>query len=120
MDNSNYWHVHSVHLKLLRRNQNYLYLLFLPLKYPLPTAPICFLQDESQSIDLHFDPVSTPLIVAVEGAYFDNARRLTLLSHYLIRRSEEHTSELQSRPHLVCRLLLEKKNIVKYHISTMF
>src|SRR5436305_11964815 len=29
-------------------------------------------------------------------------------------RSEEHTSELQSRPHLVCRLLLEKKN--KYEI----
>src|SRR5690554_7739276 len=27
-----------------------------------------------------------------------------------INRSEEHTSELQSRPHLVCRLLLEKKN----------
>src|SRR5436305_5286510 len=28
-------------------------------------------------------------------------------------RSEEHTSELQSRPHLVCRLLLEKKK--KHH-----
>src|SRR3712207_7093449 len=27
------------------------------------------------------------------------------------RRSEEHTSELQSRQYLVCRLLLEKKNI---------
>src|SRR5690554_7046901 len=27
-------------------------------------------------------------------------------------RSEEHTSELQSRPHLVCRLLLEKKKKV--------
>src|SRR3989442_7436106 len=26
-----------------------------------------------------------------------------------VTRSEEHTSELQSRPHLVCRLLLEKK-----------
>src|SRR5690554_7660628 len=26
-----------------------------------------------------------------------------------LNRSEEHTSELQSRPHLVCRLLLEKK-----------
>src|SRR3989442_5794856 len=26
-------------------------------------------------------------------------------------RSEEHTSELQSRPHLVCRLLLEKKKM---------
>src|SRR3989442_7682509 len=29
-----------------------------------------------------------------------------------IDRSEEHTSELQSRPHLVCRLLLEKKKNV--------
>src|SRR3989442_2857701 len=29
--------------------------------------------------------------------------------HYSDDRSEEHTSELQSRPHLVCRLLLEKK-----------
>src|SRR5690554_6613649 len=28
-------------------------------------------------------------------------------------RSEEHTSELQSRPHLVCRLLLEKKKITQ-------
>src|SRR5436305_11521473 len=28
-------------------------------------------------------------------------------------RSEEHTSELQSRPHLVCRLLLEKKKTLK-------
>src|SRR5690554_7706724 len=30
-------------------------------------------------------------------------------SHHEPTRSEEHTSELQSRPHLVCRLLLEKK-----------
>src|SRR3712207_7052222 len=29
----------------------------------------------------------------------------------LVARSEEHTSELQSRQYLVCRLLLEKKNI---------
>src|SRR5690554_7486346 len=28
----------------------------------------------------------------------------------IMTRSEEHTFELQSRPHLVCRLLLEKKN----------
>src|SRR2546429_7226972 len=39
---------------------------------------------------------------------------LTGISHarrlLLVRRSEEHTSELQSRLHLVCRLLLEKKN----------
>src|SRR3989442_9900226 len=31
------------------------------------------------------------------------------LSEKTKARSEEHTSELQSRPHLVCRLLLEKK-----------
>src|SRR5438067_9071541 len=31
------------------------------------------------------------------------------------RRSEEHTSELQSRFDLVCRLLLEKKKKHKYH-----
>src|SRR3989442_7806620 len=31
----------------------------------------------------------------------------------LFSRSEEHTSELQSRPHLVCRLLLEKN---KHHL----
>src|SRR3989442_3254339 len=30
-------------------------------------------------------------------------------------RSEEHTSELQSRPHLVCRLLLEKNNGYKLY-----
>src|SRR5690554_7353814 len=33
-----------------------------------------------------------------------------------VPRSEEHTSELQSRPHLVCRLLLEKKNKLR-HLS---
>src|SRR5581483_6086590 len=32
-----------------------------------------------------------------------------LARHYRMRRSEEHTSELQSRQYLVCRLLLEKK-----------
>src|SRR5215813_15281115 len=32
-----------------------------------------------------------------------------------ILRSEEHTSELQSRPHLVCRLLLEKKKKEREH-----
>src|SRR3989442_7799026 len=35
-----------------------------------------------------------------------------MISRFQMRRllrSEEHTSELQSRPHLVCRLLLEKK-----------
>src|SRR3712207_7169200 len=33
-----------------------------------------------------------------------------LLRQRVVQRSEEHTSELQSRQYLVCRLLLEKKN----------
>src|SRR5690625_6900357 len=33
-------------------------------------------------------------------------------------RSEEHTSELQSRGHLVCRLLLEKKNVKTKYKNT--
>src|SRR3712207_8199431 len=40
----------------------------------------------------------------------------------VIQRSEEHTSELQSRQYLVCRLLLEKKKKIpssyKYHVRT--
>src|SRR2546422_5404707 len=34
-----------------------------------------------------------------------------------VSRSEEHTSELQSRLHLVCRLLLEKKKKTKNHVQ---
>src|SRR2546429_5549778 len=42
--------------------------------------------------------------------------RCELLSASLLReRSEEHTSELQSRLHLVCRLLLEKKKHTDCH-----
>src|SRR5690625_6837648 len=37
---------------------------------------------------------------------------LSLESYQTAIRSEEHTSELQSRGHLVCRLLLEKKKLI--------
>src|SRR3712207_8329788 len=42
----------------------------------------------------------------------DRTLRVWLESRYqpFVLRSEEHTSELQSRQYLVCRLLLEKKN----------
>src|SRR3712207_7550886 len=39
-------------------------------------------------------------------------------AHVPGRRSEEHTSELQSRQYLVCRLLLEKKKKNRYHYLT--
>src|SRR2546429_6142242 len=35
-------------------------------------------------------------------------------------RSEEHTSELQSRLHLVCRLLLEKKKLLHFRFIAVF
>src|SRR3989442_7666435 len=52
----------------------------------------------------------TPVIPALWEAEADRSRGQeieTILGNTV--RSEEHTSELQSRPHLVCRLLLEKK-----------
>src|SRR5690554_7485112 len=44
-------------------------------------------------------------------AYLDDELLVSVVieKHRKVGRSEEHTSELQSRPHLVCRLLLEKK-----------
>src|SRR5256885_9337910 len=42
--------------------------------------------------------------------FFQGGRRLWLAVHFaVVKRSEEHTSELQSPCNLVCRLLLEKK-----------
>src|SRR2546429_1623890 len=74
-------------------------------------------------------------LLAERGTYFDPQAGLVLQnyldnkSHYLgignytetafETRSEEHTSELQSRLHLVCRLLLEKKkpDLVTFSIA---
>src|SRR5687768_17776852 len=59
---------------------------------------------------LHGDALLVPPAVLLgegqrgDGLAGGDAREEVLL------RSEEHTSELQSRLHLVCRLLLEKKN----------
>src|SRR3712207_8994315 len=44
----------------------------------------------------------------------DEPRRRADGGRHLLRRSEEHTSELQSRQYLVCRLLLEKKKTAVY------
>src|SRR5574342_966683 len=49
-----------------------------------------------------------PATVSQEKSHVRNWRSKRYLAP-LMRRSEEHTSELQSPPDLVCRLLLEKK-----------
>src|SRR3712207_8522210 len=68
------------------------------------------------------DPVLERLYRAIQrvsgaGVIVDSSKRLTY-AVLLDLRSEEHTSELQSRQYLVCRLLLEKKNnLLTYPLS---
>src|SRR5690606_39699809 len=56
--------------------------------------------------------ILTLLAALLPGDFLLNAKPLNslLLNAALITRSEEHTSELQSRENLVCCLLLEKQN----------
>src|SRR5688572_31109773 len=60
------------------------------------------------------DEESKYILAVDRGTYVFNSRHgdhdLTLGSVQSVKRSEEHTSELQSQSNLVCRLLLEKKN----------
>src|SRR5258708_21096649 len=72
------------------------------------------LHDALPIFGLYFVPSRTPIVIAgflfipllIIVKHHDNIRRLLAGT-----RSEEHTSELQSPDHLVCRLLLEKKKI---------
>src|SRR5699024_12881412 len=68
----------------------------------LPAINLVIINSESAGIKVTWTPVNTPRFV--KGA-------ITFLN-IINRRSEEHTSELQSRFDLVCRLLLEKKKIL--------
>src|SRR5437870_1556736 len=50
------------------------------------------------------------IVSDIENPFFPE-----VIKSFEARRSEEHTSELQSRGHLVCRLLLEKKKKKEHH-----
>src|SRR3712207_7730543 len=50
----------------------------------------------------------------VTSTWFDRLLVDTVRSTFPAHRSEEHTSELQSRQYLVCRLLLEKKKTITH------
>src|SRR5690625_6819239 len=62
----------------------------------------------SEGVDLPGDYCRHVVIAKLPFAVPDDPIEATLAEW--IERSEEHTSELQSRGHLVCRLLLETKN----------
>src|SRR2546422_7850374 len=59
----------------------------------------------------HTSPAADGAVVVVGGGVTTPDGVLGAAAGFFPR-SEEHTSELQSRLHLVCRLLLEKKNIL--------
>src|SRR3712207_7502462 len=54
---------------------------------------------------------------AIAGETLAYFHQRALEVHGPATRSEEHTSELQSRQYLVCRLLLEKKKKKEFHLS---
>src|SRR5687768_18079488 len=56
-----------------------------------------------------FIPTEVLSSTGKSAGYLTKALRCYFLMTASLLRSEEHTSELQSRLHLVCRLLLEKK-----------
>src|SRR5690606_41491946 len=82
--------------------------------YTFPTrrsSDLCALVYEvvwSRQFGLLFGHTAQAAAVVL-GAYFGGMTVGYLLAARLAGRSEEHTSELQSRENLVCRLLLEKK-----------
>src|SRR3712207_8928135 len=59
---------------------------------------------EREQLSRHHTEDAEAYRLYLKGRYFWNRRPVGLK-----KRSEEHTSELQSRQYLVCRLLLEKK-----------
>src|SRR3712207_8815904 len=78
--------------------------------------PICFLIGKIvEKIpvigNIHTDPDTIQKRFGIFGEPMMMGIILGFILGGLAGRSEEHTSELQSRQYLVCRLLLEKKNI---------
>src|SRR5687768_5071057 len=74
------------------------------------------LKDNRVVYERNADKLLTP---ASNMKLFPTAVALELLGADYRWRSEEHTSELQSRLHLVCRLLLEKKKKSKHSVESL-
>src|SRR5690554_7245626 len=76
--------------------------------FPVGTLIPKSMEKSETSFTAAYKRASSPSLFA---GHIQFAERETLFKPSFNGRSEEHTSELQSRPHLVCRLLLEKKKI---------
>src|SRR3712207_7987223 len=75
-----------------------------------------------QSVRLLADGMDSFNEHCARGIEANGARIAELMerSLMLVTRSEEHTSELQSRQYLVCRLLLEKKKQKLLHVPNLY
>src|SRR5439155_21482131 len=98
-------------LLLLRSTQ-----LIIPPSTTLTLVYLFFIQRYAYHRDLHSFPTrrSSDLFKLIRcnqhSLGYPHGQNSRVATPYHAGRSEEHTSELQSRGHLVCRLLLEKKN----------
>src|SRR5207244_6244222 len=88
---------------------------YLPLSHLSPTQAFCEIYNSSLSeagclgFEYGFSRDYPEALVLWEAQFGDFANGAQVIIDQFISRSEEHTSELQSPDHLVCRLLLEKK-----------
>src|SRR2546430_17346533 len=104
-----------------------LYILFIILFFSIFHTPsnffFFFFFNDPAPTEIYTLPLHAALPISASPAgkcnYGDHAE----ISRYSVfvchRRSEEHTSELQSQSNLVCRLLLEKKKKTKYTLNKL-
>src|SRR5216684_8376410 len=76
-------------------------------RYP---STVFFFFNDTATTEIYTLSLHDALPIYYATSIHCNGRIKTTCNAGIIIRSEEHTSELQSRLHLVCRLLLEKKN----------
>src|SRR5690554_7660955 len=117
---------HSAYKQLVRKKWCFLIVVdpvFVVLFYEFTELDISF-------FFLSFQNIGKIIILRIFQLHFPENKTLIDICPFLMRiclhhihsnipelfRSEEHTSELQSRPHLVCRLLLEKKNNLEINL----
>src|SRR3712207_7263555 len=90
--------------------------------FPYTTLFRSFVQEEATDADAKPDSSEGVFVGFVRDRAAYTLGDVVRINGRVGERSEEHTSELQSRQYLVCRLLLEKKKYISphlFHFSTI-
>src|SRR3712207_9589395 len=90
---------------------SFIYFFFLMIRRPPRSTLFPYTTLFRSKIHLAFNPKvqKKNVYIRIPCSCWSCTLKFSKISRFLIFRSEEHTSELQSRQYLVCRLLLEKK-----------